>query len=127
MARPPNGTSPAADGGVPETAGHEPSRFKSDPAHGAHCLSQTPGIPGATGNVEKIEQGNCAYARYVCRQGSFEHPFPGVRTLLSLLSARIHSFDARHGCDRGLSTDLHLPQNSYETFDVDLVKGGRCL
>jgi hypothetical protein len=69
------------------------------------------------GNVEKIEEGNCAYLRYVRRQGSFEHPFPGVRTLLSLLSAcLIHSFDPGHGCDLRPFADLYLPQISYQSL-----------
>ena len=77
-------------------------------------------------NVEKIEQSIGANARYVGRQGTFERPFPGVRTLLSLLSAcLIHSFDPGHGCDLRPFTDLYSPQILYQKFDVDLVKGGR--
>jgi hypothetical protein len=120
----PNGASPAADRGVPESSWHEAAGLESNPAHAAHGLCQAPGVPSGMGNVEQIEQRVGAHARYVGGQSTFEHPFPGVRTLLGLLSALIHSFDARHGCDRGLSTDLHLPQISYEGFDFNLVKSG---
>jgi hypothetical protein len=89
MAGLPNGTSPAADRGVPESAWHEPAGLKSDPAHCAHGVCQAPGVPRRVWDVDKIEQGSCADARDVGGQGAPEHPLPGIRTLLGLLSARL--------------------------------------
>ena len=120
----PNGTSPAANRSVPETTWHEPSRFESDKSHRTHGFCKNPGVSGGMGNVEQIEQSARADARYVGRQDTFEHPLPRVRTLLSLLSGLIHSSDPA-GCDLRHFTHLHLPQMSYERFDVEIVKGGR--
>jgi hypothetical protein len=83
------GASPAADCGVPEASWHKPAGLESDPAHGAHVPCQAPGVPSGVRDVDKIEQGNCADARHAGGQGALEHPLPRVRTLLSLLSARL--------------------------------------
>src|SRR5204863_2502923 len=100
----PNWSSPAADRGVPESTWHKPAGFEGNEPHRAHRFCKTPGVPGGLWHVEKIEQSAGADLRYVARQGTFERPFPRVRTLLGLLSAcLIHFPDPGHGCDRGLS------------------------